>query len=229
SFARLRVAYPEVLTLIEGIGTTAAEEIRWFFADAHNAAAVDALLAQIAIDDEHPVSVEIAGRCSLASVLAQQQIRGLGIVKAEKLAAGCASLHDVLARVDQEIALARALDARTADAVREHFGDEAQRRRLLDIEAQLREFGLLGDAAAAVALPDGPLSGKTFVLTGSLPVPRDEASAQIEAAGGKVSGSVSKKTDYVVAGDEAGSKLAKAEKLGVTVLDYAALQKLLTP
>jgi DNA ligase (NAD+) len=230
SFARLRVAYPEVLTLIEGIGTTAAEEIRWFFADAHNAAAVDALLAQISIDDEHPVSVEIAGRCSLASVLAQQQIRGLGIVKAEKLAAGCASTHDVLARVDQEVALARALDARTADAVREHFGDDAHRRRLLDIETQLREFGLLGDtAAAAVALPDGPLSGKTFVLTGTLPVPRDEAGAQIEAAGGKVSGSVSKKTDYVVAGDEAGSKLAKAEKLGVTVLDYAALQKLLAP
>lgn len=73
----------------------------------------------------------------------------------------------------------------------------------------------------------GPLLGKSFVLTGTLPVARDEVSARIEAAGGKVSGSVSAKTDFLVAGAQAGSKLAKAEKLGVTVLDYDALQKLL--
>jgi DNA ligase (NAD+) len=74
----------------------------------------------------------------------------------------------------------------------------------------------------------GPLSGKTFVLTGTLPgMGRDEAAALIEAHGGKVSGSVSKKTDYVLAGAEAGSKLAKAEKLGVPVLDLQGLRKLL--
>ena len=72
-----------------------------------------------------------------------------------------------------------------------------------------------------------PLSGSTFVLTGTLPsLSRSQAKALIEAAGGKVSGSVSKKTSYVVAGDEAGSKLAKAESLGVTILDEAALQDL---
>jgi len=74
----------------------------------------------------------------------------------------------------------------------------------------------------------GPLSGKTFVLTGTLPgMSRDQAGALIEAAGGKVSGSVSKQTDYVVAGAEAGSKLAKAEKLGVPVIDLQGLRKLL--
>jgi DNA ligase (NAD+) len=72
------------------------------------------------------------------------------------------------------------------------------------------------------------LSGKTLVLTGTLPtLSRDQAKARIEAAGAKVAGSVSKKTDYVVAGTEAGSKLAKAQELGVPVLDEAGFLSLL--
>ena len=75
---------------------------------------------------------------------------------------------------------------------------------------------------------DGPLSGKTFVLTGTLSdMTRDEAKAQIEALGGKVTGSVSKKTDYVIFGEKAGSKLAKARDLGVETLDESAFRDLL--
>jgi DNA ligase (NAD+) len=75
----------------------------------------------------------------------------------------------------------------------------------------------------------GPFAGKTFVLTGTLPtLKREEAAAKIEAAGGKVSGSVSKKTDFVVAGEEAGSKLDKAQKLGVKIIDEAALLRMLS-
>ena len=73
-----------------------------------------------------------------------------------------------------------------------------------------------------------PLAGQTFVLTGTLPtLSRSQAQALIEAAGGKVSGSVSKKTSYVVAGEGAGSKLSKAEILGVAVLDEAGLKALI--
>jgi DNA ligase (NAD+) len=81
---------------------------------------------------------------------------------------------------------------------------------------------------AHVLKSTGALAGKTFVLTGTLPtLSRDEAGALIEAAGGKVSGSVSKKTSYVVAGEDAGSKLAKAQELGIAILDEAALRELL--
>src|SRR5690606_13696198 len=78
------------------------------------------------------------------------------------------------------------------------------------------------------AAANGPAAGKTFVLTGTLPqLSRDEARNRILASGGRVSGSVSKKTDYLVAGADPGSKLAKAEELGVTVIDEAQLLDLL--
>jgi DNA ligase (NAD+) len=91
----------------------------------------------------------------------------------------------------------------------------------------MRATGLNLVEAAAAGSVEG-VSGKTFVLTGTLPtLGRDEARDLIEKAGGKVSGSVSKKTDYVVAGEEAGSKLTKAQELGVAILDEAALRALL--
>jgi DNA ligase (NAD+) len=94
---------------------------------------------------------------------------------------------------------------------------------------QLRAVGMTWDRqAAAPRAKASPVSGKTFVLTGTLPrLTRDEAKVRIEAAGGKVTGSVSTKTDYVVAGAEPGSKLAMAQELGIPVLDEAALLALL--
>ena len=104
-----------------------------------------------------------------------------------------------------------------------HFFNEPRNREVI---AKLVEAGVHWPAPKAAAT--GHLSGKTFVITGTLPgVSREEASALIEANGGKVSGSVSKNTDFLLAGEAAGSKLAKAEKLGVAVLDWGALQNLI--
>jgi DNA ligase (NAD+) len=101
-------------------------------------------------------------------------------------------------------------------------------RRLLD---RLRAAGLNFNSSIYVprdAREQKAFSGKTFVLTGTLPtLKREEAAAKIEAAGGKVSGSVSKKTDYVVAGEDAGSKLEKARTLGVRVLEESEFLQLI--
>jgi DNA ligase (NAD+) len=107
------------------------------------------------------------------------------------------------------------------------FADEPHNRALV---AKLAAAGvnMASQQPEPGAGAPGPLSGKTFVLTGTLPrMTRDEATELIESRGGKVTDSVSKKTDYVVAGAEAGAKLAKAETLGIPVLDEAGLLQLL--
>src|SRR6185295_15241412 len=92
----------------------------------------------------------------------------------------------------------------------------------------LRACGLHWEEGEPAAQAPKPLAGKTVVLTGTLPtLTRDEAKDMLEAAGAKVAGSVSKKTDYVVAGAEAGSKLEKAQQLGITILDEQGLKDLL--
>ena len=109
-----------------------------------------------------------------------------------------------------------------AQAIVEFFAVEKNLQLVRDLEG----LGLVMTAERRVV--GTVLAGLTFVLTGTLPtLTRDEAKAKIEAMGGKVSGSVSKKTDYVVAGEEAGSKLDKANSLGVKVVDEAGLLGLL--
>jgi DNA ligase (NAD+) len=110
-----------------------------------------------------------------------------------------------------------------AASVREYF-DEPRNRALI---AQLAAAGLKMDAPIMSGGAPGPLTGKTFVLTGTLErLSREAAAEAIQSRGGKVTGSVSKKTDYLVAGADPGSKLAKAETLGVPILDEAAFRNL---
>jgi len=147
---------------------------------------------------------------------------GSGVAKA--LARAFPSLDDLRQASLEQLTAVEDVGEVIADSVFRWFSD-SRNRALVD---RLRKAGLNCESelyrpgAAA-----GPLAGLTFVLTGTLPtLTREQAAARIEAAGGKVSTSVSKKTRYVVAGEEAGSKLDKAQKLGVKVIDEAALLKL---
>ncbi|MCU0255380.1 MAG: hypothetical protein MUF60_01435, partial [Vicinamibacterales bacterium] len=108
-----------------------------------------------------------------------------------------------------------------------HFFEQTRNRQLVE---RLRAAGVnLGSPADAATRPAaGALAGQTFVLTGTLArMTRDEAQREIEARGGKVTGSVSRKTTWLVAGSDAGSKLARAESLGVRVIEEAAFAEML--
>lgn len=149
-------------------------------------------------------------------------IRFIGERTAQLLAEEFGSMDALMAASPEELERVNEVGPRVAQAIREFF-DEAKNRDLVE---RLRTAGLT--FTAEKRKKSSQLEGLTFVLTGTLPnMTREDAKAKIEAAGGRVSGSVSKKTSYVVAGDEAGSKLDKARELGVKVVDESELMKLL--
>ncbi len=150
-------------------------------------------------------------------------IEEVGYVTGRNLAQQFHSLDALLAASPEEIEATPGVGPKMAILIHEQLADP-QMRQLL---GELRELGLRTEDAGAPP-GEGPLAGQTLVLTGTLPaLTREEATEHILAAGGKVTGSVSKKTAYVVAGDSPGTKLAKAEQLGVPVLDEAGLRSLL--
>jgi DNA ligase (NAD+) len=170
-------------------------------------------------------AIERSKNTTLARFIFALGIRNVGEATAKELARHFGSLERLM-QADEE-ALRQVPDIGPVVALSiAQFFSEAHNREVIE---QMRACGVHwqeGEPRAAASA--ARLAGKTFVLTGTLPsMSRDEAKELIEAQGGKVAGSVSKKTDYVVAGTEAGSKLAKAEALGITVLDEARLRQLL--
>ena len=158
-------------------------------------------------------------------------IRHVGDRTAELLAGHFGRLDAVRAALPEELEQVEEVGPRIAESVRQFFTAD-RNRALLDRlhRAGVRPSESAVAASAAARAPEAPipLGGKTFVLTGTLPtLTRDEAKRLIVAAGGKVTGSVSAKTDYVVAGESPGSKLRKAQSLGIEVLDEPALRALL--
>jgi DNA ligase (NAD+) len=171
-------------------------------------------------------AIEKSKSTTLARFIYALGIRHVGEATARDLASHFGSLDALMNAGEAELVEANDVGPVLAASIAGFFAEPHNRESV----EQLRAAGVHwaeGPPRAAQAV-HGPLHGRTFVLTGTLPtMSRDDAKALIEEAGGKVSGSVSKKTDYVVAGAEAGSKLAKAEELGIAVLDEAGLQKLI--
>lgn len=160
---------------------------------------------------------------TLARFIYALGIRHVGESTAKELARHFGSLDALLSANEEQIIEVDDVGPVVAHAILNFLGDPLNR----ELIEQLRAAGIHWDESSPGHQPQ-PQGGKTFVLTGTLPnLKREEAAAMIEAAGGKVAGSVSKKTSYVVAGADAGSKLAKAEELGVTILDEATLLNLL--
>ncbi|HSC78861.1 MAG TPA: NAD-dependent DNA ligase LigA [Chitinolyticbacter sp.] len=225
SLAVIRRAPAPLLRVLPDVGATVAESIAEFFAEPQNEAVIDALLvAGVAPNDEHPPSAKLRALLAVDELLAACGIARLTPVRARQLAERAGSLGAV-AGLDEDGVAALGLPADVAAALADWLAQEGHRQSLGALEALRAE---LLDRLPQLADGAGRLEGLTLVLTGTLPtLSRDEAQALIEAAGGKVSGSVSKKTHYVVAGEAAGSKLAKAEELGVPVLDEKGLRQLL--
>jgi DNA ligase (NAD+) len=172
----------------------------------------DALLAQI----------DRSRTAGLARVLLGLGIRFVGERTAQLLAQHFGSMKALREASADELEAVNEVGPKVAQAIVEFFAVEKNLQLIDDLES----LGLKMTAEKRVV--GTTLEGLTFVLTGTLPnLTRDEAKDRIEAAGGKVSGSVSKKTDYVVAGEEAGSKLDKAQALGIRILDEAGLLELL--
>ncbi len=170
------------------------------------------------------VALEKSKQTTLPRFLFGLGIRHVGEATAKELARHFGSLDAIMDASEEQLLAVADVGPTVALSLRTFF-DQAHNREVVE---QLRACGVRWEEGAPAATAPQPLAGKTLVLTGTLPtLSRDQAKDLIEAAGGKVAGSVSKKTAYVVAGAEAGTKLDKARELGLVILDETGLMELL--
>ncbi len=168
-------------------------------------------------------AIEASKRRPFARVLFALGIEEVGEVTGRNLAQRFRNIDALLAAEPQEIEQTHGIGEKMAASIHAQLHDERMRELIADLRASGLQFATEGPAPS-----EGPLNGRTLVLTGTLPDwSREQATERIMAAGGRVASSVSKKTDYLVAGESAGSKLAKAQRLDVAVLDEAGLRALL--
>jgi DNA ligase (NAD+) len=165
-------------------------------------------------------AIETSKTAELWRVIHGLGIQHVGTTTARDLARSFGSLEELAAATLDSLVNVDGIGEKSAEGIRAYFEHEAN-RTVID---ELKALGLNPESSAEKGLGGNIFMGKMFVLTGALPsMTRDDARAKIEAAGGRVTSSVSKNTDFVLAGSDAGSKLTKAHKLGVSVIDEAAL------
>jgi len=166
-------------------------------------------------------AIETSKGQSPARLLTALGIQGIGVTVAQLLMDHYRSLDALATAPRQELEQIPGIGPKLAESVADWFSRETNRR----VVEKLKAAGVRTQAEEVEAVGPQPLAELTFVITGTLPsMSREQAKALIETHGGKVTGSVSSKTDYLLAGERAGSKLAKAEKLGVPVIDEVALE-----
>jgi len=208
---------------VPDIGGEVARSLGHFFEQEGNQQAIDDLLqaGQVRITDEHPPSARLREGLDLAQLMVEAEIPGITRLRAERVVAALSGAQAVLDAEHGQFVTA-GLPEDTARGLAAWLESEGHGQLLLDAETAMRR--ILDAAPAQAEAPAGPLQGQTVVLTGTLvALTRDAARERLEALGAKVAGSVSKKTSFVVAGSEAGSKLDKAQALGVAVWDEERL------
>jgi DNA ligase (NAD+) len=217
---------------IEGFGDVLAEQVTQMglVGDISEIYDLDArTLAKVPRTGEKSIvkllsAIEGSKARGLARVLTGLGIRFVGEQTAAILARDFGSIDAIEQASPDDLQRSEGIGPEVATSVHLFFEQRANRAMI----ERLRAAGVVMEAGPGRRSSQGPLAGKTFVLTGTLPtLTREEATELIEARGGKVTGSVSKKTDYVVAGDAAGSKLTKAQGLGIAIVDEERLRKLL--
>ena len=207
---------------VPDIGGEVARSLGHFLDQPGNQQAIDDLLERgVVIGDTHPPSGKLRAGLDLATLLVDMEIPKVTRVRAEQLASAFRSVQALLDAPVHNFVTA-GLPSESANAFAAWLEDQANAQLLIRSGIALDE--LRAATPDEVATSAGPLDGKTVVLTGGLgAMSRDEAGEKLEALGAKVAGSVSKKTHLVVAGEAAGSKLAKAQELGIEIWDEAQL------
>ena len=226
---RIRQAHSRTLTQLPDIGLEVAHEITHFMAEAHNQRVLNDLLSLgIQLEEQDQIAAKLQASVSFAELIEGSSIKGVAGTGAKALAAHFETLEALLAADEAALNAVPKLSSRAAAGVMEAIQDDSWCQQLQRFEAQLLEFGMHWHSEKSVSDSSAPLEGQTWVLTGTLEtMGRSEAKALLQEMGAKVSGSVSSKTDAVVAGPGAGSKLAKAEQLGIRVLDENEFNQLL--
>tara|TARA_B100000700_G_scaffold91145_2_gene102750 strand:- start:7111 stop:9468 length:2358 start_codon:yes stop_codon:yes gene_type:complete len=231
SLERIRVVYPEVLRFIPDIGRTVAESVAEFFSDEHNLSVLDDLIS-IGVPERvnSDVGKELYLNVSMESFIHFMEFDGVG-KKAESEIASKFSTAGEFFNAFAAGSLKERLNVpnKAFSGIEEKLVDEVFVSKFYEVEKQLFDFGChWSDSVEVEADEELSLSGQTWVVTGVLPsMTRDEATDFLESHGAKVTKSVSKKTDYVLCGENAGSKRGKAESLGVSIVTEDEMKRMI--